>query len=171
MRGGKLSFPRSSQISGTGSSAVFFLVRNLSAASESTPSSTWRKRKWSLWPSRSPLAQPSWPGYFLRFSTARQPVQGKGETRPAATLHSWNLFFFIDLNGFACFISQHLPGRVAVTTKPQCQGISRAKIPFPPSLMLCISCELGIKVKSLQYLCNQITGYIWQVINQIRKNL
>lgn len=108
------------------------------------------------------LPWPSLPG-LATFSGFQQHVsQCRIKERPVQQqpCMSWNLFFFIDLNGFACFISQHLPGRVAVTTKPQCQGISRAKIPFPPSLMLCISCELGIKVKSLQYLCNQITGYI-----------
>lgn len=95
------------------------------------------------WPSRSPLAQPSGLATFSDFQqhvsqcrikerpVQQQPYRIKERPIQQQPYMAWNLFFFIDLNGFACFISQHRLGCIAVTTKPQCQGFSIAKILCP----------------------------------------
>ena len=81
------------------------------------------------------------PGLAPSSGVQHHVSQGRTKERPVQQqpYMPWNLFFFTDFSGFTCFISQHLPDCVAVTTKPQCRWFSIAKVLSSSPHLCCVS--------------------------------
>lgn len=122
-----------------------FLVMNFSVASEGKAISTWIKKKVELIGSR---ALPWLSLLGLATSSAFQhhvsQCRVKEKLVQQQPCMSWNLFLFIDLNRFPCSVSQHLPGCVAITTKPQIPVVFNSTDSFFFSHSCCISAVSGL---------------------------